>query len=991
MSERVGDGEAVDAPIDFDAVCAAERASLGVGPDAPLAALCLSGGGIRSAAFSLGVVTGLARAGVLGGFHYLSTVSGGGYTGGWLRAWIQRTGSRRRVIEALRWQDAAPREGDVRTLDPKPVRHVRAYCSYLSPHWGLTSADAWTLLGTYLRNLVITAVVLVPLMAAVLMVPWANVALFGAVAACVNPTAGAASGCGGLTPAQVRLLLFVLSGALTAFGIAALRVQGEGTDDGNRRLVDRLNRHLRDNGDADLVRYFIAPITLASIVLIWLLMTYPRCSGWRCYAPMALWGAIVHWIGRSLGGAALVLGRRGTLSRAHGRPLLEVVPVIVSGMIGGAGCRFLAMQLQSVTPSDGRSGFWLEATLGPPLLLIIGLVAATVFVGLVSYASSEHDREFWSRSGSWFLVMIVVLLVGHGIALYSLPALHALSAHRDTLVLTVWGAVTGSLTAAARFNPSSGGGEGAPAPKGAIGKATELLTFVAAPLFLLQVLVAVAAMNAFILRSLPTSLPPALTVVIASVLLLVAGLGAGWLVKLDEFSLHAMYNNRLTRTFLGASRLEGADIRHPDPFTGFDPEDDMPLFALAEPLPSGEPRRLLHVINMALNIGRGVDLADQHRKAVPFSATCLHAGARRIGYRSMLPAELDSAEAGSAKAGSTEAGSTRAPRRSTKAVLRNASYLGQRGTGYGGKDGLSLGTAMTISGAAASPNMGFHTSAIISFILTLLNIRLGRWLGNTGPAGAASYATPGPRVSSLPIVQEAFRITGVDRPYVFLSDGGHFENLGLYEMVMRRCRLIVVADASADPKYLGGDIARAVQLIRLDLSVPITFHEPASSSHVDAATAGPNGNNRSGERPIDHPAAEPSNAPPRPPWRYRFATIHYADRFAGEPDGVLVVLKPAVFEDDPPDVRHLRNQSDHFPHDSTANQWFTEEQFEGYRMLGEQTVAAFGAGPAVAVSDVGSATFGELAAWLGRAGVDIAADNGPRNAGSRVPIPPHPS
>ena len=71
-----------------------------------LAALCLSGGGIRSAAFALGVVTGLARSGVLDGFHYLSTVSGGGYTGSWLSAWIQRANSRSAVINALRWADA---------------------------------------------------------------------------------------------------------------------------------------------------------------------------------------------------------------------------------------------------------------------------------------------------------------------------------------------------------------------------------------------------------------------------------------------------------------------------------------------------------------------------------------------------------------------------------------------------------------------------------------------------------------------------------------------------------------------------------------------------------------------------------------------------------------------------------------------------------------------------------------------------------------------
>src|SRR6476659_577782 len=51
------------------------------------AALCLSGGGVRSASFGLGVLQGFAQSGVLGDFDYLSTVSGGGYIGGWLSAW----------------------------------------------------------------------------------------------------------------------------------------------------------------------------------------------------------------------------------------------------------------------------------------------------------------------------------------------------------------------------------------------------------------------------------------------------------------------------------------------------------------------------------------------------------------------------------------------------------------------------------------------------------------------------------------------------------------------------------------------------------------------------------------------------------------------------------------------------------------------------------------------------------------------------------------
>ena len=136
-----------------------------------LAALCLSGGGIRSASFALGVVQGLARLGLLGRFDYLSTVSGGGYLGGWLSAWMHRAG-RERVIEELSRPSGRP-------LDPEPaaVSHIRNYGSYLSPRIGLMSTDSWTLAAIYLRNLLLNWLVLLPLLAAALLLPQLLLAL----------------------------------------------------------------------------------------------------------------------------------------------------------------------------------------------------------------------------------------------------------------------------------------------------------------------------------------------------------------------------------------------------------------------------------------------------------------------------------------------------------------------------------------------------------------------------------------------------------------------------------------------------------------------------------------------------------------------------------------------------------------------------------------------------------------------------------------------
>ena len=132
------------------------------------AALCLSGGGIRSATFALGVLQGLARARLLTQFHYLSTVSGGGYIGSWLTAWIHRSGDDAEKVAA---QLASLRPRAPLDPEPEPIAYLREFSNYLSPRAGLMSTDAWTLFGTILRNMILIWLVLVPMLTAALMLP----------------------------------------------------------------------------------------------------------------------------------------------------------------------------------------------------------------------------------------------------------------------------------------------------------------------------------------------------------------------------------------------------------------------------------------------------------------------------------------------------------------------------------------------------------------------------------------------------------------------------------------------------------------------------------------------------------------------------------------------------------------------------------------------------------------------------------------------------
>src|SRR5438034_10551247 len=131
------------------------------------AALCISGGGIRSAIFGLGILQGLARCGLLDRFHYLSTVSGGGYIGSWLSAWIknhaQGIGG---VVAELRG-----RRDSILSPEPRPIRHLRKFSNYLAPKTGLTSVDFWTLITTFIRNMFLNWLVLISLLGAVMMIP----------------------------------------------------------------------------------------------------------------------------------------------------------------------------------------------------------------------------------------------------------------------------------------------------------------------------------------------------------------------------------------------------------------------------------------------------------------------------------------------------------------------------------------------------------------------------------------------------------------------------------------------------------------------------------------------------------------------------------------------------------------------------------------------------------------------------------------------------
>ena len=432
----------------------------------------------------------------------------------------------------------------------------------------------------------------------------------------------------------------------------------------------------------------------------------------------------------------------------------------------------------------------------------------------------------------------------------------------------------------------------------------------------------------------PTRWQPWLGLAVA----LAAALIASALVNINRFSLHALYRNRLIRAFLGASHV---DQRKPNLFTDFDDADNLRMHELWPPERlwaevRGKGWQPFHVVNIALNIVSTKRLAWQERKAEPFTVTPLHSGSA-CGQR--LP-------------------------NSAGMLLARGAY--RPSELYGGSEGISLGTAVAISGAAANPNMGYHSSPPLAFLMTLFNVRLGWWLGNPDKDKPSIYQSEGPNWAIGPLANELLGRTTDEKNFINLSDGGHFENLALYEMVRRRCKLIVLSDAVGDPDFAFGDLGNAVRKIALDLGVPITFRgvstlrTRAAEDMIERTLAA---RERAGiwrliGRDVDLTATasrDDDGASPDSGWRisgrkleftaaqdiedealYAIGSIDYG---SGQ-RGLILYVKAAYHKDLVRNVgvRSYAIANPTFPHQSTADQWFSELQFESYRALGMELV-----------------------------------------------------
>jgi hypothetical protein len=254
---------------------------------------------------------------------------------------------------------------------------------------------------------------------------------------------------------------------------------------------------------------------------------------------------------------------------------------------------------------------------------------------------------------------------------------------------------------------------------------------------------------------------------------------------------------------------------------------------------------------------------------------------------------------------------------------------------------INLGTAMAISSAATAPNAGTQTVRPIVFMMTLLNVRLDYWAPNPWYVQASSYlkrllanaGRPGPRY----LLREALGQLHARGAFVNLSDGGHVENLGIYELLRRRCKVIVCADAEQDPTMSCASLNKLIRYARIDLGIEIDIN--TDPLNLD----------------------EKTNFTER---HWTIGTIKYGkarkndkgEMVGRDETGYLLYVKSSMTGDEAPYVKDYRSRNPAFPQETTADQFFDEAQFESYRALGYH--AMNGALKAMMEVDVGDGKHG---------------------------------
>jgi len=783
----------------------ARRGAAGLGsPDEGTAGLALSGGGIRSSTFCLGVLQSLVERRVFRLVDWLSTVSGGGYVGSCVSS-LFTIPRDHRVVDPAFDKETFGWEPDRMPLTMRQqIHHLRTHGDFLITRKGLFQAELLRSVGSYALGL-------------------------------------------------VSSLLFVLS--LLALALGVLLLLGEAYTGG------MLGWAARDGAGG-----------------LWEMSLDASGFWWWALGAFLLGIAASCWViqggrcrpGRAGLGTPTVKPTAEDLRRLRWRQLWIglVVPVVL-----------LAVVHEIVGLADAHAALGLEGLLLPTVLFAGGWVAIAAHGATLAREDVKSVR--WTadcRSRLGMLQGAATLAVLAGALCLLLAWLASCRTEILGTTLPVLGAV--ALFALRFLAKGAAPGEEAGGRLAAWGRSVRR-----AALGVALVVLFVALSVLLTVWSLSWLDSPALD------FLLLTGAGVlvfallPLLVDFNRVSPHYFYRDRLADAYLrtAAGGVDGGAILRDDA--------SLPLRNLHGRAVGGANPAPYHLVQCAVNLPGSRDLARKDRRSDHFVFSRRFCGSTATGY---VPTE---------------------------------DYAG----GF-----VTLAKAMTISGAATSSNMGFHTTLARAVALTMFNIRLGYWLPNpltypsrvlpeweTKPRNPEPMREPrsaprlAPRWWGGWLLREMGCTANLDLDFVNLSDGGHTgDNLGLYPLLQRRCRVIVACDAECDPRFEYGSLASAIRQINTDENVRIDIQPD-----VIGDGRKPGGISRHfvvGR--IEYPdcTREGDSAPHRRP-----------------AVGWLIYVKSSFFDrEEPAPVKSYAQKNPRFPHQPTSDQFFDDDQFEAYRALG---------------------------------------------------------
>ncbi len=746
-----------------------------------LVGLALSGGGVRSATFNLGLLQSLAKNKVLQYCDYLSTVSGGGYIGSCLSSLLADNKDYSTKKEAFPF-----REIDSKTLGERPeVNHLRATKNYLGLSGGAFSLDIWHMIGTMLSGLFLMSIIPLALILSFVLllyfIPVFETAFLG--------FAWYQVALGVVITLVLSLFIWMV---LIHFRLILIGFNESSYIRHNKRIARRA-----------AIASLLVVSTLVVGIIYWLAWAY---SGQHT--------VFIYILGSSL--LVIILGLLSTSNNKFQKTLIKVIMslaltvcvCVVFSWLLSLGYTSVRLPFQSVLKQIENSD---------QKLIQSKYLKDNLF--LFNSLPTENNQESWFNNfRDWMRDEIEetteeeinnALEIIEKDAMFLLKIRQLIQSDRLTQVIKKFDERTFELDEIRSSLREEYGKE-------RIAGLIEVMKLVQE-------------------KTLSINLDIAKLIGIAIIILLLVGM----LININRNSLHYFYRDRLSKTYMikwGQEKIE---------------QNSSMLLKDIHQCCNGP----YHLINTTLNVPHSQNSSLSGRGADFFIFSKYYCGAESTGYRTTT---------------SYNQGKTK------------------------------VATAMAISGAAASPEMGTSTNPIMVILMTLLNVRLNLWMPNPNRENPPKF-TFWPKY----LLKELFRKGTENDALINLSDGGHHENLGIYPLLKRRCRVIIASDAEADPDFKMTAFANLQRKARIDLGINITIDLTDLRPELE--------NNRYTQA------------------HFVEGTIHYPD---DEP-GTLLYIKTTLTGEEPEDLLAYRRVHSSFPDETTADQFFNEDQFESYRKLGE--------------------------------------------------------